>query len=197
MIATIIKIDLCKSKAFASQGERFNPSVRTRALSRLMTISQSCFPLSDLPYPKGSFYKADGDAVYYIIDKPSVGLRGVIEFMQSWYHQALPDYPECQVFLDRGYIEQIPVPGKTELTGKPFENISVFEKGLEERKIFLSGGVIESADQTMATFRFYQSVIPREGDSLKLYIVDSLDPRTIQDSSLIHALDTFNIYQEA
>lgn len=188
MIAAIVKIDLCKSKTFASKQEVRNPSIRTEALNRMIQVSKASFPRADTPYPSGSFYKADGDALYYIVEKPSVALRGAIEFMQAWYYEGIPEYPECRVYLDRGYVEAIAAPGRTELTGKPFENISVFEKGLDEGKIYLTRDVVESVDQTMAKFRFYRSIVLREGESLGIYVVDFLDPRTVSDSSLLHAL---------
>lgn len=187
-MAIVVKIDLCRSKIFAGEQERRNPSIRTDALNRMIEVSKASFPRADEPYPQGSFYKADGDALYYIVEKPSVALRGAIEFMQTWCHQGIPQYPECRIYLDRGHIDAIAAPGRTELTGKPFENISVFEKGLDEGKIYLTLDVVESVDQTMAKFRFYRSVVPRKGESLRLYVVDFDDPRTVSDSSLLHAL---------
>ncbi len=188
MIATIVKIDICKSKTFASKMERYNPLIRTEALNKLLAVSRDCFPEGSQSYPEGSFYKADGDAVYYIVEKPSVGLRGAIEFMQSWYHQGLSEYPECRALLDRGFVDIIAVPGKTELTGKPFENISMFEKEAGEGRVYLTKEVLDNVDQTMAKFIFYDWIKPRTGETLSIYYVDFLDPRTVADSSLIHAL---------
>ncbi len=188
MQGVVVKLDICRSKAFAAARETSNPQIRTDALKRLLAISQRCFPRSDEPYPEGSYYKADGDAVIYILEKPSVALRGAIEFMRSWYHEALQEYPECRAFLDIGDLDQVAVPGKTELTGKVFENISFFEKNLEEGRIYATERLIEHADKTMVRFRYYKRCTPRTGDDLAIYAVDFADPRTVEDSSLIHAL---------
>jgi hypothetical protein len=188
MLGTVVKIDICRSKAFASEREASNPSVRSAALKRLLEISQRCFPRATEAYPAGSYYKADGDAVYYVLEKPSVALRGAIEFMRFWYHEGLPEYPECRAFLDRGPLDEVIVPDKTELTGAVFENISIFEKGVEEGHIYATASLIEHADRTMARFRFYKTCQPRPNDSIAVYVIDFADPRTVADSSLVHAL---------
>jgi hypothetical protein len=86
----VVKIDLCGSKKFASSREAADPTVRKAALETLLKVSKASFPAADLKYPEGSYYKADGDAVFYLMDKPSVALRGAIEFMQNWFHEAMP-----------------------------------------------------------------------------------------------------------
>jgi hypothetical protein len=191
-VQTVIKIDLCASKAFSALKEASNPLIRTDALKKLLDVSRQVFPDSEDRFPDGSFYKADGDAVYYLIEKPSVALRGAIEFMQSWYEQGLPAYPECRAFLDRGFVDQVPAPGKAELTGKVFENILVFEKGLQEGKIFLTEEVVDNTDHTMTKFVYHSTYSPRKGEQIRVYSVDYLDPRTVADSSLIHALFVAN-----
>jgi hypothetical protein len=187
-LVNIVKIDLCGSKVFASNLERKDPSIRKRALNKLIEISQRAFPYSDKEYPNGSFYKADGDAVIYILEKPSVALRSAIEFMQLWFHKGMPDYPDCRVFLDHGHVELVEVPGKTELTGKVFENISLFEKGQDSGQIFLTKNLLDELDITMAKFRHLTDIEPRTGERLSVFRVDFDDPRTFEDSSLIHAL---------
>jgi hypothetical protein len=191
----VVKIDLCSSKKFARSREAEDPVVRRAALETLLSVANASFPAADLKYPQGSFYKADGDAVSYLIEKPSVALRGAIEFMQNWFHEAMPQYPECRVFIDRGHVDSVGAPGGAELVGKPFENISVFEKGVDEGRIYLSQAVLDSCDQTMAKFVYYQTYAPRSGEILKVYYVDFDDPRTVEDTSLIHAL--FIAHKEA
>lgn len=188
MQQTVVKIDLCGSKAFASAHEAKDPSIRTDALRRLLDISQTCFPNSNTPYPDGSFYKADGDAVYYLLEKPSVALRGAIEFMQLWFREAVPTLPDCRVFMDRSAIETVPVAGRVELTGRAFEHIAVVEKGRQEGRVYITDTVLDAVDATMARFTHLETVAPRPGGTLKLYFVDFDDPRTVQDSSLVHAL---------
>ena len=67
MQQVVTKIDLCGSKAFAAAQATKDPLVRSDVLKRLLELSQRCFPASSVPYPGGSFYKADGDAVYFIL----------------------------------------------------------------------------------------------------------------------------------
>jgi hypothetical protein len=184
----VAKIDLVGSKAYAQAHEKQEPAIRAHTLKKLLEVSRRFFPAAESPYPAGSFYKADGDAVTYILESPSVALRSSIEFMQTWYHEAAAALPECRVFLDYGSLDRIVVPGKDELTGKPFENISVFEKGLNPGHIYLTRDVIDAADKTMAKFVFQTQSSPRPGDTLRIFRVDFLDPRTVRDSGLLHAL---------
>ncbi len=188
MIYNVIKIDICKSKAFAGERDSVNPEVRKGALAKLLDVTKRRFPYADEPFPRGSFYKADGDAIYYILERPSVALRASIEFMQDWYYVGLREYPDCRVFIDQGFLQTVDVPGKTELVGKPFENISVFEKGIDEGRIYLTKNVAEQCDQTIANFVLYNEYTPRPSDTIALYFANFLDPRTVADSSLIHAL---------
>ncbi len=188
MIKTVVKIDICKSKKYAAAHEIFNPSIRSDALDKLLSVSQDCFPFADKEYPAGTFYKAEGDAVLYIVDKPSVALRGAIEFMQSWYHEGLQEYPECRVVLDRGHLDPIEVPGRQEVTGKSFENISVVEKQVGDGKVYLTQDVLDKCDPTMAKFSFFRSVSLGEEQVLHVYWVNFSNPRTVEDNSLIHAL---------
>ena len=157
MQQTVVKLDLCGSKSFAAEREWKDPSVRADCLKRLLDVSQRCFPQATEQYPAGSFYKADGDAVYYLLEKPSVALRGAIEFMQLWYHET-PDLPDCRAFLDRSGIDEIGVAGRSELTGRAFENIAVVEKGRQEGRIYTSDDVMSVVDATMVRFTFLDTV---------------------------------------
>jgi hypothetical protein len=186
-VQTIVKIDLAGSKAFAAARESMDPAVRTATLKKLLAVSRDCFPGADEHVPKGTLYKADGDAIYYVITKSSVALRGAIEFMRSWFAESSATYPDCRVFLDRGPIDTLEVNTKVELTGRPFEIISVLEKGRPEGRIYVTREVVNNLDATMAKFS-YVDTIPFSGSSLELFAVDFDDPRTVEDSSLVHAL---------
>ena len=65
---SVIKIDLCKSKIFTAIREKAIPDIRQQVLKKLLEISKDIFPDGEEPYPKGSFYKADGDAVYFLLE---------------------------------------------------------------------------------------------------------------------------------
>ena len=72
--------------------------------------------------------------------------------------------------------------------GRPFESISVFEKGVDDGRIYLSQAVLDSCDQTMAKFVYYRAYNLPSAPSFKVYYIDFNDPRTVEDTSLIHAL---------
>jgi hypothetical protein len=65
-VRTVVKIDLVGSKRFVGAREATNPNIRAVLLKKLLTISQAVFPQGETPLPHGSFYKSEGDAVYFI-----------------------------------------------------------------------------------------------------------------------------------
>ena len=188
MELNVVKIDLCGSKSFAHSKEAGNPLIRSDALKKLIEISQKCFPAAEHAFPNGSFYKTDGDAVFYIIEKSSVALRSSIEFMEEWFGAAIPNFPDCRLCIDRGFVDTVPVPERVELTGKPFENISYFEKDVEAGAICLTAAVVATCDPTMAKFVFLRAYTPRPSENIKLLRAEYLNPRTVADSALVHAL---------
>lgn len=188
---SIVKIDLCKSKVFAAARETSNPDIRKQVLQKLVEVSTEIFPDGDQPYPKGSYYKADGDSIYFVLEKPSVALRCAIEFMENWYHVMLSDFPECRAIIDRGLIKEVETPGKHELVSRAFENISIFEKDLADSGIYVTRPVTEDLDRTMVKFALFRKY-DLEGEQLDVFVANYLDPRTIADSSLIHALFVAN-----
>jgi hypothetical protein len=191
MIATIVKIDLVGSKSVSAANQLKNPNIRRQLLEKLLEISKSNFPYSEEKYPEGSYYKAEGDAVYIILDKPTVALRASIEFMQSWFNAKVPDLercPDCRIMIDRGDIQTVKTPGGDDFVSAAFENIAVAEKGLQGGRIYLSQEVMENCDKTLARFVSYSGVQPRPAEKIPIYYVEFLDPRTTDDSSLLHAL---------
>jgi hypothetical protein len=191
MIATIVKIDLVGSKSVSAANQLSNPSIRKQLLEKLLEISKSNFPYSDDKYPDGSYYKAEGDAVYFILEKPTVALRAAIEFMQSWFNTKIPNLercPDCRIMIDRGDIQTVETPGGDDFVSPAFENIAVAEKGLQGGRIYVSETVMGNCDRTLARFAFYSTVQPRPTEKIVIYSVEFLDPRTTDDSSLLHAL---------
>ncbi len=185
MTNCVVKIDLVASKAFATQHEDNNPTVRAQVLKKLLDVSKNRFPASDQVFPSGSFYKAEGDAVIFVIRHASVALRACIEFMQEWYGFVKQNLPECRIIIDRGTLDEVTVPGGSDFTGRVFENINVMEKEVDSGQIYLTQEVINNCDSTMANFVLYRRWKDRK---LTLYKADFLDPRTVEDSRLVHAL---------
>ena len=129
--------------------------------------------------------------MYFLLDKPSVALRASIEFMREWFSATLPGderCPDCRVILDRGNIEELQTAGRTDVVGAPFENIAVAEKSLDDGRIYVSGEVVKHCDPTMARFTIFRDFEPRPGDIVSVYQTEFTDPRTVEDSSLLHAL---------
>jgi len=186
---TIIKIDLCKSKIFSQEKEGEQPDIRKIALDKLLEITSEFFPYSNAKYPDGSFYKADGDAVFYILEKPTVAIRSSIEFMKKWYFEGFrKDFPECRIIIHRGDINITDVPGGKEVVGKAFEDISILEKKIGDGKIFVSENVRNKSDLTITKFVEYGHLSATAGKKIKLYFLAFDDPRTFQDDSLAHML---------
>jgi len=187
---TIIKIDLCKSKIFSQKKEDEQPNIRKIALEKLLEASSKCFPYSNEKYPKGSYYKADGDAVFYILEKPTVAIRASIEFMKKWYYEGVgKDFPECRIIIHRGNIDTTEsVPEGIELVGKVFEEIAILEKKIDDGKIFISEDAQKKSDLTITKFVDYGRLSTYGGKKVKLYYLAFDDPRTFQDDSLAHML---------
>jgi hypothetical protein len=191
MIDTIVKIDLVGSKAVSAANQLRNPGIRKQLLEKLLDISENKFPQSAEKYPGGSFYKTEGDAVYFILSKPTVALRAAIEFMQSWFNITIPDLghcPDCRIMIDRADIQTVQTPAGDDFVSPGFENIAVAEKGLQGSRIYVSQQVVDNCDKTLARYVSYSTVQPRLAEHLVIYYVEFLDPRTTDNSSLLHAL---------
>jgi hypothetical protein len=186
---TVIKIDLCKSKLFNREREPTVPHIRKIALRKLLDISLERFPYSDSKFPDGSFYKADGDAVFFILEKPTVAVRASIEFMNQWYHYGLKQsFPECRVVIHSGSVETTPAPGGVEVVGKVFEDLSIIEKTLDDGKIFVSEEVRKETDLTITKFVYFGTRKDAHSEPLRIFYLSFCDPRTFEDDALVHAL---------
>ncbi len=190
MIATVVKIDLVASKSVAAAQQGKNPGIRTQLLEQLLKTTRSAFPQSSESYPTGSYYRAEGDAVYFILTKPTVALRASIEFMQSWFNVTVTDLercPDCRIMIDRGEIQAVETPGGKDFVGTPFENIAVGEKKLQGGRIYLTQDVISHCDKTMTRFVHYATIATLT-EKVPVYYAEFLDPRTTNESALLHAL---------
>lgn len=189
MNKAVVKVDVAGSKRFAATREIEDPTVRGQLLLRLLEVAAPRFPQSERRYPDGTHYKADGDALYFVLEKPTVALRAAIEFMQDWHSETREaGYPDIRVFIDYGEVQDIPIStGDVELVGRPFERISIVEKGLPAGKLYVTHSFVRAADPTLAKYSFLQEYSSDSGP-IRLFAVDFLDPRTTADSSLFHAL---------
>ena len=187
--ATVVKIDFCKSKLFARERETVDPTIRSTAIKKLMEIASNRFPYGDKHLPEGSFYKQEGDAVYFILEKNTVAIRSAIEFMKEWYHEGLKrEFPECRVIIHSGRIETVTTPGGEDYLGKVFEDISVIEKQVGDGKIFVSEHTRKNADLTITKFVFFGNRQMAPGEKIALYYLAFSDPRTFENDSLAHLL---------
>lgn len=148
---------------------------------RRLTIDEgsSNFPEGSTDYPAGSFIAQASGAVYFALKKPSVALRGGIEFMHRWHAQLLNGAPDCRIIIDHGRV--LP-------SGAPiFNDIAVSDLDyLPSSALYASESIVDSADRTMATFS--RISLPQQSAHSVVFRAEFADPRTVRDSSLIHAL---------
>jgi hypothetical protein len=179
----VVKIDLVGSKAAATAAAS-NPQWRAQTLGKLAVVSGQCFPKGEIKYPTGTLYKTEGDAIYFLVSRPSVALRGAIEFMQAWVGVAATNtLPDARIVVDYGDIQSVQLKGHVDFVGQAFERIAILEKSVSGGEICLSEVAVKAIDRTMARF----SRRPSKSEIIS-YRVEYLDPRTVHDSSLIHAL---------
>ena len=166
-----------------------NPQIRKLLAEKLKEIAMERFPYSDKKYPQGSFYKAEGDAVYFILEKPTVSIRSAIEFMTEWYQRGIKQsFPESKIIIHRGRIDNISVPGGEDIVGKVFEDISVIEKTLDEGKIYATEDVVRNSDITISKFVDYGKRQVAPDNYIRIFYVAFSDPRTFENDALAHLL---------
>jgi hypothetical protein len=187
MRKTIVKLDLCGSKKFADSLDRIADNSRANLLSRLIDEVRNVFPYASAYYPNGSLYNPEGDAVYVVLDKPTVALRCSVEFQKAW-SSFVPSVPDCRVVIEQGDVEQVKYVERVQLIGEPFENISVSEKQYGAGDIGITQNIINHIDGTLVHFRKIGVVTVTPTRELALYRVNYEDPRLLEDSSLAHAL---------
>jgi hypothetical protein len=138
------------------------------------------FPDGSLDFPAGSLVQSTDSILYFAIKKPSVALRSSIEFMQRWHVRVLGGSPDCRVTIDEGHVPESgssPVLRTIDPTTLPH---------LPPSALYVSEAIVDSADRTMATFSRI-SLAKRVKHSC-VFRAEFEDPRTVRDSSLIHAL---------
>lgn len=174
----------------ATPPSRNQPLTKEAVLDAIDQISLSAFPDSAEAYPKGTKYRPIGEANkrYYVLSRPSAALRAAIELMQKWHEKTVDGFPDCRVILDTGQIIEQKHDTNTALAGTPFSNLSFLEKDLPTGKIYITEAAAASCDRTMARFARHSSFQPQKGLRLSLFEVIFDDPRTVDDSALIHAL---------
>jgi hypothetical protein len=186
---SVVKIDLCRSKLFSQEREKDYPEIRKELAEKLKMVALSKFPYSEKKYPEGSFYKVEGDAVYFIIDRPTVAIRSAIEFMKEWYYQGIKhQFPESKIIIHRGIIDEISVPEGKDFVGKVFEDVDSIEKTLAEGKIYVTDDVKRNSDMTISKFVNYGNRNVAEGRILQIYYIAFCDPRTFENDALAHLL---------
>ena len=185
----VVKIDLCKSKLFSREREAEDPEIRKVLAEKLEEIALEQFPYSEKKYPEGSFYKAEGDAVYFILEKPTVAIRSAIEFMKEWFYRGIKQsFPEAKIIIHRGRIDSISVPEGKDFVGKVFEDISVVEKTLDEGNIYVTEHVRKNADLTISKFVNYGRRKVSANETVTIFCVAFCDPRTFENDALAHLL---------
>jgi hypothetical protein len=184
MIRTVIKIDLCGSKEHAAK--RGDTGAQTLInLNTLIEIVREIFPDCQKSFPKGSYYRAEGDAVTMIFLDTNAALRAAVEFAKQWWSR-VPSVPDCRIIVATG--ELLKANQRDEITGTPFQNISVAEKSATVGQIFVDDESRGRSDP--ALFRFVTrrefEITSRRATGFALLSYE--DPRLTEDSAIVHAV---------
>ena len=172
--------DLTKTKGAAGIIVRIDWNSNSREAKDLIKVAtevaSSAFPDTDDAFPKGSLLECSG-GICLALKKPSVTIRAAIEFMQGWHALVLKGWPDCRITIGEGVISDSSKwrfldvdPG---LTGQ-----------LSIGCVYVSEAVVDAADPTMATFSIIRQ---SEQSAFAVFRAEFEDPRTVRDSSLIHA----------
>lgn len=183
----VVKIDICGSKEYCEAHSHEHSNVRDYLLSRLSECVNIFYPYSDTSFPDGSFYSAQGDCIYLVLEKSTVALRSTIEFMKEWYSK-LPHLPDCRAVIDYGLLDETTNLGRLELVGEVFENISVMEKNFNSGQIGVSFEMANRVDNTLVQFIKPMDIQITGKRQVKTMLANYDDPRLINFSSLAHAL---------
>ena len=140
-------------------------------------VAASAFPDGSFEFPKGSFLQSRETSIYFVVRKPSVALRAAIEFMQGWHSFTSKNFPDSRTLIGQGTVHDN---HNWSLVDIDEASCSLLPSG----GIYASEDVVDAVDPTMATF----SLAAQTGDpASRLFRVEFEDPRTVRDSSLIHA----------
>lgn len=185
-VRTVVKIDLCGSKDHAYKANDREAKLRD-TLDQLISLACEVFPHADAgrPFPASTYYRAEGDAVTLVLEKPTVALRSSLEFARRWWSRT-PSLADCRIVAATGSLIKSTTHG--EYTGDPFVDISKAEKIAGPGDILADSDTFGRSDRT--TFQF---IDPRdvEIDSHRVRRFARLnydDPRTADDSALVHAV---------
>jgi len=140
-------------------------------------VAASAFPDGGVHFPQGSLVQSQNGPLYFAVKKPSVALRAAIEFMQGWHAFTLKNYPDCRILIAQGTFHDAEG-GRIPVISEPSYS------HLPTGAIYVAEAVADAVDPTMAIF----TLASQAGDrSSRLFRVEFEDPRTVRDSSLIHA----------
>ena len=183
--SAVVKIDLCGSKKFMI--DRKSPDSRVEVLKRLTKIAVDHFPYADNRFPQGSLYNPAGDAIYIILERPTVALKKTIEFMKRWSSE-VPNYPDCRAVIDYNEITEVNVANSVDLVGEIFEDINEIEKLYGAGEIGVTDRIVKHTDTTIIGFiKPVESKI-KDIRKIKSWAVNYDNPRTLNMSMVAHAL---------
>jgi len=187
MKKVVVKIDICGSKGWCETNRLKYDDPRATLVEKLIETCKCIFPESDRYYPDGSLYKVEGDSIYFLLDKPTVGLRAAINFARTWAGM-IPTLPDSRVVIDYGDISDVEAAGKKEVLGVPFENISKIEKDFREGEIGVTENFVKHVDETVVQFISRGIVRVSDQREIAINIANYENPRLLNDSTIVHAL---------
>lgn len=184
MMRTLVKIDLCKSKQTAESGGDW----RTRTvefLDALIETVRSVFPRSDLDYPAGTYYRAEGDAVMLIHDSADEALRAAMLFAHAWWSRT-PTMPDCRIIVSTGSVQKSDV--AKEITGDLFQHVGIAEKTASPGEILADDATREICDRVSFQFSERVELSVTENRMVGFSRLNYDDPWLAKDAALVHAL---------
>jgi hypothetical protein len=183
--SAVVKIDLCGSKKYMTASK--SPDARVEVLEKLTKHAVDHFPYASNRFPQGSLYNPAGDAIYIILDRPTVALKKTIEFMKSWSSE-VPTYPDCRAVIDYNEITEVKVANSLDLVGEIFEDINEIEKLYGAGEIGVTDRIVRYSDTTIVGFiKPVESKI-KDIRKVKSWSVNYDNPRTLNMSLVAHAL---------
>lgn len=183
MRATIVKIDLCGSKEHMD--EAADPGAeRHKVLHSLRDTGKRNFHGSEESYPDGTYYRSEGDALYFILGNAAEALRAAVAFSKEWF-SGVPRLPDCRLVVA---TDEVDSPSRQDLLSPAFDSISVAEKGANAGEILVDDQTQALAGSAMFSFFGRRGFRLSSVRQVEYALLNYEDPRLARDSALVHAL---------
>jgi hypothetical protein len=151
------------------------------AFRRLGEILIDVFPYGTETYPTGSFVSSELPNLSFALKKGSVAIRHAVQAIQLWETQRQPTDPDIAIAIDLVKDSDV----SNLINRSTLESYYTIREHTPIRPgvVVASRQLTQDIDKSMMRFRWAQKIGENE-----YYYVDFLNPATIDDSSIAHAL---------